>query len=327
MKSKIAMASYLRAALSAVAITACTATAGHAAQTLKVVVSIAPIHALAAGIMAGVGEPILLVSGGASPHSYSLKPSQARALNEARVVVRVSDQMENFLVRPIQNLAGKAEIVTLTKVKGMTLYGLREGGLWELHDEHGDGAEKHEDHAHEHHEHEGHDPHIWLDPQNAKRIVGAISMTLRKAYPEYAKTFSANAEKLSVKLDALDRDLLDATKHLRGKPYIVFHDFTRYFEERYKLSPAGAITISPDRQAGARRLSEIRARIKSQAVICVFSEPQFQPKLVQTLISGTRAQAGSLDPIGAGLAPGPDLYFKLMRNLAANMAACLKNPS
>ena len=321
MKRKSQTLSHLHTVLCTLAITASTAVAAEPAQDLKVVVSIAPIHALVAGIMEGVGAPTLLISGGSSPHSYSLKPSEARALNGARVVVRVSDQLESFLQRPVKNLAGKAEIVTLTEIKGMIVYPSREGGLWERPEQ--TGKDTH-DNAHSH---EGHDPHIWLDPRNAKMMVGAIAKTLSKAYPEHGKAFTDNAKRLTVKLDKLDQDLLEVTKPLSGKPYILFHDATRYFDTRYELNAAGAITISPDRPPGARRLSEIHTHIKNNGIRCVFTELQFQPKLVQTLISGTGAQTASLDPIGADLTPGPDLYFKLMRKLAASMAACLKNNS
>jgi zinc transport system substrate-binding protein len=333
------MLSNCRKLLCTLAITACTATVGYGAEQPEVVVSIPPIQSLVSGIMEGIGEPLLLVPGGATPHSYSLRPSQARILNKARIIIRVSDQMEAFLERSIENLSNNAEVITLSDVEGMTLYEPREGGVWEMHG-HDEGqhqgsekyikhahGEKHEGHVHDHHGHKEVDPHLWLDPQNAKRIVSAVSVTLQKAYPGQAKAISANTEKLTRKLEKLDRDLLAATRPLRGKPYIVFHDAFRYFDERYKLSPAGAITISPDRPTGARRLLKIRTRIKAQGVSCVFSEPQFQPKLVQTLIAGTDAQAGTLDPIGADLKAGPGLYFKLMRNLATNLAACLKNPS
>lgn len=342
------MSSHARKLFCTLVFTACTATVSYGAEKPEVVVSIPPIHSLVSGLMDGVGEPLLLVPGGATPHGYSLRPSQARILNKARIIIRVSDQMEAFLERPIENLSKHAEIITLSEIKGMTLHEPREGGVWESHD-HDEGqhhgSEKHEEHAHdEKHEehahdekHESHeqdhhgdkevDPHLWLDPQNAKRIVSAVSVSLQKIYPGQAAVISTNTEKLTKKLEKLDRDLLEATGPLRGKPYIVFHDAYRYFDEHYKLSPAGAITISPDRPTGARRLLEIRTRIKAQGVSCVFSEPQFQPKLVQTLIAGTNAQAGTLDPIGAGLKAGPGLYFKLMRNLASNMAACLKNPS
>ncbi len=294
----------LTATLPTLFMLAAASQAGEAGQSPKVVVTIPPVHAIVAGVMAGVGEPTLLVKGGASPHSYSLRPSQARALNEARLVVRVSEHLESFLDRPIESLTGRADVITLSRVGGMTLHDTREEGLRKQHD-----------------------PHLWLDPRNAKRIASAVSMKLQKAYPEHAKTFAANTQKLIGKLDMLDRDVLAATEPLRAKPYIVFHDATRYFEERYRLKPVGAITISPDRPIGARRLSEIRATIKSQGVTCVFAEPQFQPKLVQSLISGTGARAGTLDPVGAGLPAGPELYFMLMRNLATSLAACLKNPS
>ncbi len=304
--------SYPKVALATLFLIFCAAAPAQSADAPRVVVTIAPIHSLVAGVMEGVAEPKLLIVGGASAHSYSLRPSDARALSEARVVVWVSARLETFLQRAIENLARQAKVLTLAQVSGMMLHRPRDSGLWDTQ---------------EHHVLEGHDPHIWFDPRNAKRIAAAAAMTLRQAYPEHAGAFAANARKLSVRLDKLDADLRAATRPLKHKPYIVLHDAYRYFEARYGLNAVGAITVSPERPAGARRLSELRARIRSQDIACVFAAPQFQPKLVQTLIAGTGAQAGILDPMGASIAPGPELYFKLMRNLVGSLSACLKRSS
>lgn len=318
------MKMFWKAPLAALSLIAAAPHPCQGASSPKVVVTIAPVHALVAGVMDGIGAPVLLVPGGASPHSYSIKPSQARALSEAGIVVRVGGPLENFLDRALVNLAAKAVIVTLAEARGMILYAPREGGVWQKRKEQSGGTGKPGDH--EPRARGGFDPHIWLDPENAKRIVGAVSLNLQKIYPDHAGAFERNAEKIVVRLDNLDRELRRATEPVRSRPFVVFHDAYRYFEERYGLNAAGAITVSPDRPAGARRIAEIRERIKSQGVVCVFTEPQFRPKLVETLIEGTGAKAGELDPSGAGLAPGRGLYFNLMRNLAASLSACLNRP-
>lgn len=320
-----------------------------AAEAPRVVVTLKPIHSLVSGVMAGVAEPDLLVPGGGSPHAYALRPSQARSLAAARVVVRVSANLETFLDRTIRTLADDSLVVTLEETPGLTLHGVREGGVWDDHGHageahegshgHGHGEEAHagdggaskDDHAvHEHGKHEHgaheHDSHIWLDPANAQAIVAHLAAELSGVWPEHAAAFAANAERMSRRLAALNGELETATASLRDKPYIVFHDAYRYLEERYGLHPAGSITVSPDRPPGAKRLLEIRKRIKAAGAACVFAEPQFEPKLVTTLTEGTGARRGVLDPLGAALPDGPELYFRLMRGLAADLAACLSPP-
>lgn len=323
-----------------------------AAEVPRVVVTIKPVHALVAGVMQGVATPELLLSGGGSPHSYALKPSQAQSLADARLVVRVSENLETFLNKPIETLAGDSRVLTLDALDGLTLYEVREGGLWEEHDHgdshdakkedgghghghghghaeshgghgHGQGAKREADaHGHRDHAHET-DTHIWLDPENALVIVAALEKELSSLWPEHAAAFAANARQLSASIGALDEDLKRTTAVLRGKPYIVFHDAYRYFEERYGLHPAGSITVSPGRTPGAKRLLSIRNRIKDSGAICVFAEPQFEPRLVSTLTEGTDARRAVLDPLGAALPEGQDLYFSLMRGLAADLTACL----
>lgn len=333
--------------LTGAAALACACQGAAAAETPRVVVTLKPVHALAAGVMAGVAEPELLMPGGGSPHAYALKPSQAKSLAEAGLVIRVSESLETFLDRAIGNLAEDATVVTLDETPGLTLHKVREGGLWESHDHdaeaHGGGAGKdHDDHAgHDHghgkethghaghkeeehgHAHGEHDAHIWLDPENARAMTAHIAAQLSRTWPAHADAFTANAERIAQRAAELDGELKASTAPLHGKPYIVFHDAYRYFEERYGLHPAGSITVSPGRAPGAGRLLEIRDRIQESGAICVFAEPQFEPKLVATLTEGSGARRGVLDPLGAALKEGPELYFTLMRNLARDLRACL----
>lgn len=297
-----------------------------AAETPKVVVTIKPIHALVTEVMEGVGTPTLLVDGAASPHTFSLRPSTARAINEADVFVRISDSLEPFTRKIVQALPASVTVVTLADSPGITLLDQRHGGTFEPHT-HSHGEEHADTGRDEHGDHDddagGKDGHIWLDPQNAKAIVGVVSKALSARYPEYAGKFAANATALDRRLDALDHELASELNGARRKPFIVFHDSTQYLENRYGLNAAGSITVSPDVPPSARRLTDVHRKIVSLGAICVFSEPSFQPSLVAAVTEGTKARAGTLDAEGLMLTPGPDLYFTLMRGLAHNLTSCL----
>lgn len=310
-----------------------------AAEEFDVVVTIAPVHSLAASIMEGVGEPKLLLGGGASAHTYSMKPSDAKALQKARVIVQVSDAYEVFLQKALKTLPKNASVITLDKIAGMDLLPVREGGNFEEHEDEGNSHDhgkkktgKHDEHDHggkkakgadSHEEHGDHDVHIWFDPQNAMMIVDALAAEFSKAAPEHATAFSANAAKTREKLKALDSEITSLLEPVRQKPFIVFHDVVQYFEKRYDVTAVGAVTLSPERQPSAKRLKEVRAKVASLGAACVFAEPQFSPKLVDTIISGTQAKKGTLDEIGVGLKPGPDLYFEFIRANAKNLRNCL----
>jgi len=322
----------LAAAALAVSLSASLSIAARA--EIQVVASIVPVHSLVAGVMDGVGTPHLLVPGGASPHSFALRPSDARKLEQATAVFWIGPSLETFLERPIDALARKAAVVALLDADGVKRLPFREGGPWEAH-EHaeekapsGKEAAHKDSHGHEHgHAHEGADGHAWLDPQNAIAMTKAIAQTLGHVDAANKVRYEANAARAIARLQALDTALAATLAPARGKPYIVFHDAYQYFEARYGLTPAGSITVSPDVSPGAKRLVEIRDRIRKTAAICVFAEPQFEPKLVRTAIQGTDARAATLDPLGARLTPGPDAYIRLLESLAADLTACLKGTS
>ena len=166
-------------------------------------------------------------------------------------------------------------------------------------------------------------PHVWLDPLNAQVIVRGAVDALALADPGNAKIYRSNGRDLIERLSILDRWLRARLAPVAGTPYVVFHDAYPYFEKRYGLNAAGSVMVSPDRSPGARRISRIRAKLRARGAACVFSEPGFRPALIRTLISGTSARAGVLDPLGAAIAPGPDMYFILMRGLADTLTWCL----
>ena len=283
-----------------------------------VVASIKPIHSLVSGVMEGAGAPALLIKGTASPHAYRLRPSEARALQEARLVFWVGDKAEAFLSKSLAVIARRAERVRLLNSPGLILYPARRGGA-----PHRDGVRE------ERKTRSGHlvDPHIWLDPGNAKILISAIASALVRADPPRRALYRANEIKMARRLDALDGDIRTKLDPVLRRPYVVFHDAFQYFEKRYGLNMVGAITTSPERRPGAKRIAGIRARIRAQigarGAVCVFTEPQFTPSLARVVLEGTGARMGALDPLGAALPPDPGMYFALMRGLAASLLECL----
>ena len=334
-----------------------------AAAADGVVVSIKPIHSLVAGVMQGVGSPHLIVKGGGSPHTYSLKPLDADALENARVVFWIGRELESFLEGSIKSLSSKARVVALEDVHDMVRLKFREGSTFDSHDDHDEDAheEGHDDHGDEKHAKAGHDddghkdeakagqdhdghkdearsgeghgdhgevnPHLWLDPRNAKAMVREIEEALVKADPANAAAYKANAEALGKRLDALTGELTELVAPLKDRSFVVFHDAYPYFENRFGVKAAGSITVSPEKLPGAKRLKEIRAKVKDLGATCVFSEPQFEPRLAAVVTEGTEAKAGVLDPLGADIKDGPDLYFTLLRNMAESMKTCLSPSS
>jgi zinc transport system substrate-binding protein len=285
----------------------------------NVVASIKPVHSLVAAVMAGVGEPTLIVKGAASPHTYALKPSDAGALESADIVFWTGHGMELFLADSLGTLASKAEVVELAEAPGITLLPVREGGAFEPHSD-GDEAE----HEHEGHDHGESDMHFWLDPENAKLMVTQIATTLAEADPENATTYQANAEAELVKLDALEAELAATLAPVADRPFIVFHDAYQYFEDRFGLDLAGSVTVTPDVMPGAARIDELKAKVGSLGATCVFAEPNFEPTIIAAISEGTSAKTGVLDPEGGALTEGPDLYPTLLRGLAKSLVDCLE---
>jgi zinc transport system substrate-binding protein len=289
----------------------------------KVVVSILPIHSLVAGVMQGVAEPTLLVPVGASPHTYAMKPSDARVLQSADVVVWIGEHLETYLEKPLESLAGKATIVEVIAIPGIDLLTTRRGGAFEPHVHTGHS------HGHSHGKKGGHaepepDVHLWLDPDNARVIVAEMVALLSRIDTANAAKYAANGKALDARLAALDTGIKTRLAPVRDRAYIVFHDAYQYFERHFGTRIVGALTVSPDQAPSAKRVTELRKRIRTASAVCVFREPQFPAPIVDTLTSGTGAKVGVLDPEGADLDPGPDAYLILMDRIADSLVDCLK---
>ena len=309
---------------------------------IKVVTSIKPIHSLVSYVMDGVGTPDLIVDGYNSPHGFSLKPSHAKMLQEADIVIYVGEGIEEFLEKPLESLAKNAVKFELLNQSGIKKFKFRERNIFgdhDDHDDHGHGKKKkddhddhdhdkkakkedHDDHGHDDHGH-GHgefDPHIWLDPMNAKTIVKKVTNQLSKLDKENSSIYKSNSKKALKEIDQLIKTVKsDVNKDAK---VVVFHDAYQYFEKRFKVNIIGALTVNTDVLPGAEQIAEIREVIEHEKVTCVLSEPQFNPDIVKTIANDTKINMGVLDPLGATLDKGKSLYFNLISNISSSLKNC-----
>jgi len=348
----------LRPSLFALALcsTAAVITAAAQAEVPNVVTDIAPIQSLAALVMGDLGAPVALMRQGASPHDYALRPSDAEALQSADLVLWTGPELAPWLAEMVGKVAPEAVSVPLAELDGAVELPFREGATFEkhvhgeeghddhaddddhdAHDDHSDDDHAHDDHAgddiahddhagddHADHDHAGesHDPHSWLDPMNGRIWLGEIATQLAALDPDNAETYRANATTAQAQLDEMIQTISTEMAPLQDMKFIVFHDAYQYFENRFGLSAAGAISLSDASAPSPARIREIQDEIKAQNVTCVFSEPQFSAALVETVLDGTSAKSAVIDPLGVAITPGAEFYGDLIKGVAAAFASC-----
>lgn len=326
------------------------------AEVPQVVTDIAPVHSLTAQVMKGVGEPVLLVRPGLSPHSYALRPSQARALQDAGLVVWVGHALSPWLEKPLESLAGKADLLELLDAEGTVKLPYRgaadimAGADHDDHDhdhdhdhakaedhdhdhDHGDhdhDADHDHDHAHgdddgHHHDHNGPDPHAWLEPENGRVWLGLIAEELAKLDPEHADTYRANAAEGQAKIAALEEGIAAATAPMKGVPFVAYHDAFQYFETHFGLTLVGRVTASDATEPSPAQLDALRDRLDDLDVRCAFTEPQFNTGLLTAAVEDRNIPILELDPLGRRHELGPDLYPALLQDVGASFAECAKS--
>jgi len=431
------------------------------AKTPSVAVDIAPIHSLVSQVMEGVGRPNLLIPAGASPHQYTLRPSEAKALADAEVVFWVGEGLTPWLEKSLDNLAESAQKIEVLEVSGTTTYPFREGVTFESHDDgeeeghddthafewagafklaageyvwtfakvngdyadpkmklvllasnldgeaaiehgektaeiliesraieqvHGDTLTANDSNAYqlvfdtdknltefrivinkegvytvfaehapsefeageyffqtadqrdieplaqepdadadadEHHNHDGVDPHAWLDPGNAKIWINEINQVLSKHDPQNAKVYDQNAKQAIAELNTLIVTTRKKINSIEGLKFIVFHDAYQYFEKRFGISAAGSIALGDAEDPSPARIKEIRDTVKEIGVTCVFTEPQYNPGLVENVFEGTTVSViGVMDPLGASLPVGNSHYQQLIQGMVKSLSQC-----
>lgn len=291
----------------------------------KVIASIVPVHSIVASVMGEVGTPELLLSGRNSEHTSSLSPRQMSDLGQADVVFMIGSGLEHKLGQVSgSDAVGGKKFFTLSEAPGIRTLKIREGGKFEVHE--------HEEEEHEGEEHDDHDeailkfdPHVWLDPENAKAMTSAVATELSRIDPEHAKAYETNAAAYVASLDQLASNISAETKPIQNRPFIVFHDAYQYFETRFGLTAVGSISDVSAAAPSAKRLKEIKDKLEETKAICVFREPQFDAKYVNVVLEDSKAKQGVLDPIGSDITPGPNAYAELLTKLAKSARDCLMN--
>ena len=279
---------------------------------VNVVTSIKPLHSLTSYIMDGVGEPGLIIDGVASPHNFQIKPSHAKMLQKADLVIWVGEDLESFLPTALKSIPKNSVVLELLDQSGLKKLKFREKNIFEGHDDHG-----HDEHGHAHGEY---DPHIWLDPSNAKVIVKKITNQLSKIDKDNSSVYKANSKKLLKDLDGLIKEVKNEIN--KDASFVVFHDAYQYFEKRFGINVIGALTVNPDVMPGAEQLAEIREVIEHEKAKCIFSEPQFNPNIINSIASDTGVKTGVLDPLGANIDKGKNMYFDLIKDMSNSLKDC-----
>ena len=294
---------------------------------IKVVTTIKPLHSLVSSVMDGVSEPSLIIEGTNNPHTFVFKPSHAKLLEEADMVFWIGEDLEAFMEKPLKSLASNAKKIAFMELASIEKLKFREENIFDDHDDHDDHDghedehEGHDDHAgHEGHNHGEFDAHIWLDPMNAKEMVHEIAHELSELDPSNKEIYEANANRALKSLDKLMEDVgKDVPKDIS---YVVFHDAYQYFEKRFGVSTAGALTLNPDVLPGAKQIADIQDLISDKGIKCIFSEPQYNPKIIETLASDMKISTGILDPLGANLDKGNTMYEELIKKISNSIKNC-----
>lgn len=311
----------------------------------SVATDITPVHSLVSQVMAGVGTPDLLIQSGASPHNYSLSPSEAEALQEADLVFWIGEGLTPWLERSLDNLSPTSTKIELLAAQGTTTYAFREGATFgthenededededdshkdEVHEDEAHEDEAHEDEAHEdehHHDHSGVDPHAWLDPANGKVWLDIIALALAEKDPDNATQYLENAAIGKANIHTAAISIENTIAQLQDKQFIVFHDAYQYFEKRFGIMAAGSISISDASKPSPGRIAEIRQLVEDLSVSCVFTEPQYNPGIVNAVFGDTGVDtSGVIDPLGSGLVTGSNLYSNLLIEIANGLQSCL----
>ena len=285
-------------------ILAATAMLTLPAHAVTVLTSIKPIQMIATELTEGVTKPDVLLQNNASPHDYALRPSDVKKVAAADLVIWYGHDLEPFLEKVVTD---KGNTLTISQIPDLSL---REFGSEHAHD-------------HDGHNHGTHDPHFWLGIETVQQVANAIAYKLAEIDPEHAATYAENLNKFDVQLKATDAEIKQQLTPVKDKGYFVFHDAYGYFEERYDLNQMGHFTVSPDRKPGAKTLIHIRKTLGTGDVACVFSEPQFTPAVIESVMRGSDVKTGILDPLGSEIDVKSGSYFEFLQGMSNSFSQCL----
>jgi len=296
------------------------------ASALTVTVSIPPLAGIIAPLLGHEDDLHVLLKPSLSPHGFQLRPSHVLLLQESDLVISVGTAVDGWIEKPLQ-LVNKTPIA-MTHLLNVERLALRQGGLWEkkhLHNDEPQFSEPEADnHSADHHNEksveDSHlDGHIWMSLHNAKQMVLAVSQQLQTRLPEQKKVIQQRASDWLAKLDKTDQLIVTRLAKVQTEPFLVLHDAFQYFEHQYGLNGVGSIRLNPELPPSLKRVHELRQRIKSGHVTCLFKEPQFPERRVLSVVSGLDVKLGSLDPMGTSYAlDKPFMAYDVFLEAVAN---------
>lgn len=270
-----------------------------------ILTSIKPIQMITHELTLGVTEPEVLLSANASPHDYALRPSDVKTIRHSSLVIWFGKDLEPFLEKV---LSQQDNVLTLSEIPDLKLRSY--------------GDEGH-DHQHDGHNHGTHDPHFWLGVEQVEQVAKAITQALVASDVTHKDIYNTNLSNFINSLHQTDKDIAAKLDQVKHKPYYVFHDAYDYFEQHYGLNNIGHFTVSPDRKPGAKTLIAIRKALAANEAKCVFSEPQFQPAVIESVVRGSDAQTGVLDPLGVDIPVAKGSYFTFLHSMSDSFYSCL----
>lgn len=275
------------------------------ASASTILTSFKPIQMIVTELTQGVSEPDVVMNSNASPHDYALKPSDVKKIQNADMLIWFGPDLEAFLTKVAKS---NDNLVTISEIPNINL---REFGE-DPHDHHHDG-----------HDHGSHDPHFWLGIDQVEVASSYISNKLVEVDPQNADVYKKNLEVFLSQLADKKRSIEAQLAPVKDKGYYVFHDAYSYYEDEFGLNKLGHFTVSPERKPGAKTLISIKKTLAKQDVQCVFSEPQFTPAVIESVVRGSSTKKGQLDPVGSDIEVGKGSYFEFLQQLTDSYTSCL----
>lgn len=278
------------------------------ADAPKVVTDIAPVHALVTMVIGDRGTADLLLPAGGDPHDFQLRPSQARALSDAGLVIWVGHALSPWLERSLDGVTTNAVQLELLDAPETVK---REFG--------GEG-----EHGHEGHDHGDIDPHAWLSPENGRIWLGLIADSLAKADPEGADIYRTNAQAGVLAINAAEKAAGELLAPVKDRPFAVLHDAYGYYADHFGLTVAGAVRMGDAAQPGAAHLRALEAELRASGAVCIFPEVNHSTAAVEQMAQAAGVRMGhALDPAGVKMTSGATLYPMVIVGLAQVLAECL----
>lgn len=287
----------------------------------QVVTSLKPIELLVKAVAADDVEITTLVPPGSSPHNYTMKPSQRRALENADAIFWVGPEMETFLAR----LLGGNEL-------GDRTYSLMHGeDVPEVDTDNDHDAHGHEDHGHGHqeeghdaHDHgDGEDPHIWLDPALALDMARDIHKVLSRQEGADVEALDANLKQFEKNLSGAERDITTRLEPVADIDLFTYHDAFTRFVEHYGLKLEGILTLNPELSPGAGHVAEVQEKLRTANQPCLMTEPQFDRQWWRSITEDLDITFSTWDPLATDVEPDRDGYINFQQGLADAVLQCL----